>query len=584
MTFLVIPSRNFYILPIRMPIMKKFLIFISITLTLILAGSGCSGSKDATDQQIPENRDLALDHYINGTLLDQKGDYAKAILEYQDALLYSKDPAIYNSIAKDYAILGKKDLAISMGREAVRLSPENMTYRRTLAEIYINALEFDSAIVTFEGIIESDPKDREAWSTLAHIQQLRGLAKAQKIYEQIIDRFGPDGDAYFQLAQIYAANNRVDDAIKALQGLLSIDPGNNEIKKALADMYLRVDSVDTALSMYQDLAELDSENIELRGAIAWVHLMKHDYDKAAEQFENVMSMDSATADEQIRFGQVFVSFIEKDSAIAPVAIAMFERIRDKHPADWRPCWMLGAIHNIMSNDSLAVINFTKVIDLAKWNPDGWVGVASFYYDHGKFNEAIDLLREAEKFVADEYRIHFILGISYQRIQKPIEAATALEKALQLNNKNLDATSALGLVYNELQRYEESDTMYERALRINPQDDLVLNNYSYSLAQRGIMLDRALAMSKQALSRQPDNQSYLDTYGWIYYKRGDHKEAERWIRKAIELGSASAVVHDHLGDVYYRLSQKEKAINFWKRASEFDPANEAYKEKVRRGSL
>jgi tetratricopeptide (TPR) repeat protein len=563
--------------------MKQYLIFY-FAIVISIVASGCTGSKDAAEQQIPENRELALDHFIKGSTLDQKGDYAKAILEYQDALVYSKDPAIYHAIAKDYAMLGKNDLAISMGREATRLSPENMTYRRTLAEIFLNALELDSAIVTFEGIVRHDPSNREAWSTLAHIQQMRDPAKAQKLYEQIIERFGPDGDAYYQLAQIYTASKRINDAIKALHGLLSIDPGNNEIKKGLADLYLRNESIDTALTIYNDLIDFDSLNVEVRGSIAQAYLMKHNYDKAAEQFEIIMGKDSITADEQIRFGQVFVLFIERDSAVAPVAIKMFERIRDKHPDDWRPYWMLGAIYNIMRDDSLAVVNFTKVIDLAKWNPDGWVGVASFYYDHEKFKEAIDLLQEAEKFVTEEYRIYFILGISYQRIQKPVEAATALEKALQLNSKSLDATSALGLVYNELQRYEDSDTMYERALRIKPQDDLVLNNYSYSLAQRGIMLDRALAMSKQALTQQPENQSYLDTYGWIFYRRGDYKEAEKWIRKAIELGSTSAVVHDHLGDVYFKLNEKEKAIDYWKRASEFDAANETYKEKVRRGSL
>jgi len=564
--------------------MKHYLISAIITVIFIAVGSGCSGTRETVEEQGTDNRDLALDHYINGSLLDQKGDYAKAILEYQDALTYSKDPAIYNSIAKDYSVLGKHELAISMEREAVRLNPENITYRRTFAEIYINALEFDSAVVVFEEIVRLDPNDHEAWSALAHIQQMRNPAKAQQIYEQIIDRFGPDGDAYFQLAQIYAAANRMSDAISALRGLLSIDPGNNEIKKALADLYLRSNSIDTALAMYQELVEIDPNNLEVRGAVARAYLLKHDYDKAAEQFETVMSKDSATADEQIRFGQVFVSFIERDSAVAPVAITMFERIREKHPDDWRPYWMLGAIHNIMRNDSLALINFSNVIERAKWNPDGWVGVASFYYDHGKFTEAIDLLREAEKFVTDEYRIHLILGISYQRIRKPVEAATALEKALLLNSKSPDAASALGLVYNELQRYEESDTMYERALRLGAQDDLVLNNYSYSLAERGIQLDRALAMSKKALAKQPENQSYLDTYGWIHYKLGDFKEAERWIRKAIELGSTSAVVHDHLGDVYYKLSEKEKAIDFWKRALEFDPANETYTEKVRRGSL
>jgi tetratricopeptide (TPR) repeat protein len=113
-------------------------------------------------------------------------------------------------------------------------------------------------------------------------------------------------------------------------------------------------------------------------------------------------------------------------------------------------------------------------------------------------------------------------------------------------------------------------MYERALQMDPKNDLVLNNYSYSLAERGILLDRALAMSKEALSQQPENQSYLDTYGWIHYKMGDYKEAEKWIRKAIDLGSTSAVVHDHLGDVYFKKNEFVEAEQFYKTFLESTP--------------
>src|SRR5512135_1992502 len=100
---------------------------------------GCSGTKEtgATTEQIAtplqeQNEDLALDHYLQGSTLDQKGEYAKAILEYQDALHYKQDPAVYHSIAKDYALIGKSDLAIQMGKEAVRLAPENRAYHETL--------------------------------------------------------------------------------------------------------------------------------------------------------------------------------------------------------------------------------------------------------------------------------------------------------------------------------------------------------------------------------------------------------------------------------------------------------------------
>ena len=92
------------------------------------------------------------------------------------------------------------------------------------------------------------------------------------------------------------------------------------------------------------------------------------------------------------------------------------------------------------------------------------------------------------------------------------------------------------------------------------------------------------MSKEALAQQSNNQSYLDTYGWIYYQLGEYQEAELWVRKAIELGSTSPVIHEHLGDIYFKLSDKEKAMKFWQKALELDPNNRSLKEKIGKGSL
>lgn len=556
--------------------MKVNLLILSIVILFV----GCSGTKPT----IPEgNREVALEHFLQGSFLDQKGDYAKAILEYQDALKYMKDPAIYYAIAKDYAILGKHDLAIQMASEAVALNPKNRTYQQTLAEIYINALDLEKATKQYEKVIELDPQYREGWHTLARLHMMRNPMKAIEVFQEIIDRFGPDEDAYYQMAQIYRSMEKNDKAADALRKILTLDPGNFEIAKTLGDIYLRQDSVDAAITIFNDLTERQPENLELRAAIAHVYLMRQDYERAAEQLEYVMKKDTLSADELIRFGQIFVSFIQKDSAVAPLAINLFEKIKFNYPSDWRPFWFLGAINNIMRNDSAALINYFKVIDLAKWNADGWVGVASIYYDRNRFEDAINILNEGKKFASEEFRIYFLLGISYQRLHKPTEAASVLEKALQLNEKNIDAMSALGLVYDELKRFEDSDSIYERALRIEPKNHLLLNNYGYSLCERGLQLERALKMSKEALSQQPENQSYLDTYGWIYYRLGDYKEAERWIRKAVELGSKSTVIHDHLGDIYFKLSDKSKALEFWQKALELDPNNQSIKEKIQRGS-
>ena len=45
-----------------------------------------------------------------------------------------------------------------------------------------------------------------------------------------------------------------------------------------------------------------------------------------------------------------------------------------------------------------------------------------------------------------------------------------------------------------------------------------------------------------------------------------------------------MVVEHLGDVYFKLGDKEKALEFWKKAFEKNPSNEKLKEKIKRGQI
>jgi tetratricopeptide (TPR) repeat protein len=564
---------------------------ISVMVTvLVLVLAGCSSSEQTVSEPpksaTPSPSDeLALKHFLEGSTLEQQGDFAKAILEYQDALSLRKDPAVYHAIARCYSVLEKHALAITMGTEAVRLEPSNRTYRETLAEIQIGALNLEEAGKQFEEIIRLDSSYQPAWRSLARIYQLRSPLKAIGVYQTMLNRFGPDFETYFQLAQIYSSLNQLDKATDALRGMLTLDPGNFEIKKTLGDAYLRQDSVEAALAIYNELAELYPDNLELRASIAHSYLVTHDYDRAAEQFERVMRKDTLSVDDQLRFGQIFVSFVQKDSAVVPYAIELFQKVQTAHPEDWRTYWFLGALHSVTGNDSLALLNYQHVKSRAAWNPDGWLGIASIYYEKNRFEEAIDVLNEATRVAREEPRVYFLLGISYQRLHRNVEAGTALEKSVQLNDKNVEALSALALVYDEMNRHEDSDSIYERALRLDPSNHLLLNNYGYSLAERGIQLQRALKMSKEAVSQQPANESYLDTYGWVYYRMGEYEEAERYIQKAIEHGSRSAVVHEHMGDICFKLGKHDEALRYWRKALELsDGTNDALRSKIERGSL
>jgi len=71
-----------------------------------------------------------------------------------------------------------------------------------------------------------------------------------------------------------------------------------------------------------------------------------------------------------------------------------------------------------------------------------------------------------------------------------------------------------------------------------------------------------------VQKEPDNQSYLDSLGWVLYKRSRFAEARTALESAI--GNASLpdpIVLDHLGDALYRLDKRPEAMAQWKRSQD-----------------
>lgn len=553
-------------------------------------GSQTAGKAGRADSTVPalsgtdDAERKAMELFVNGSVHEMKGDLASAILEYQEALRYDQDPAIYFAISKCYAQLTKYSLAIEAGRKAVDLAPDEVTYRRNLADISAAAFDFDAAAQQYEELLRRDSSQVDVWYNLARIYQARKPLRALEVYEQIIDRFGPEWDVLLQMADLYNKLGKVDRAAAALRQMSELDPSNKELKKTLAQTYVRASAYDSALAVYTELREIHPDDLEIQAEIAGVFLARGDYPRAAREFDTILDRDSVSADVKVHIGELYFTQMGKDSTLAPVARSMFERVAKSHPDDWRSFWFLGAIGSITRDDSLTVRSFKRVTELASWNPDAWVYLSSVFLTRNNFDEVVRILESAVKVLPNDFRVNFLLGVSYSRLNRNMDAARVLERARELNAKDVDAVAQLALVYDAMKRFEDSDALYEEALRLDPANHLVLNNYAYSLAERNVNLERALEMSKKAVDVQPENASYLDTIGWIYFRLNRYVEAERYIKQAISKGEANAVVYEHLGDIYYRMNQKDLAIEHWNMALKLDEKNTALRDKIARGTL
>lgn len=570
-------------------------VFCAVFLVLAAFWSGCSSgtngvlNRKTTGSSLRSTamdtaRHMAMQHFIDGSVEEVKGDFAKAVLEFQDALRYDQDPAIYYALSKNYSFLGKHSLAIEAAREAVKRGPDEMTYRRNLAEIYVMAFEYDAAAEQFEEIIRRDSSQLSAWYSLARLYQPRKPLRALNVYEEITRRFGPEWDVLLQVAEINNKMGKFEKAADALHEMAELDPANKPLKESLAQTYARAEKYDDAIAVYSELRELYPDDVSLLAEIAGVRLARGESAKAMDDFEKILSRDSLSVDVKLHIGEMCFAQLGKDSTLAPRTSKIFERIAAQHPEDWRPFWFLGAVGAMMHDDSASIKNFRRVTELASWNADAWVYLSSVFLGKNNFEEVARILESAVRILPDDYRVNFFLGISYSRLNRSIDAARVLERARQINPKEVDAIAQLALVYDGMGKFEESDALYEEALRLDPANALVLNNFAYSLSERNLQLDRALTMSRKALEADPANPSYLDTIGWIHYRLGNYTEAERYVKEAIGKGEVNAVVYEHLGDIYYRLNQKDLAIEQWNLALKLDAGNAALRDKIARGSL
>ena len=523
-------------------------------------------------------------HFIDGSVLESKEQFAEAILEYQEALQYDGSAAIYFAISKCYAALGKAPRAAEMAREAVTREPGSIPYREHLAGIYVGTFQQEAAIREFEAILKIDSNYTNAWFSIARLSQPTKPLRALEIYERLLEARGDDWDLLLQVAELNRTLGRFKEAAEFYKRMIHIDPSNKALRRQLAETYERSGDIDAATALLEEMIETDENDIDLNASLANVYLSKSEFTKAAPLLERLLRLGKENPEVKFRVGAIYLGMVQKDSTFADKAKAIFEELRAEQPTNWRSYWYLGGIASDRKQDSLAAFYFEKVTQLESQNSDAWWLLASNLFDHGQDARVLDLTSKAQKTFPKDFRFFLLSGLVHSRGGNQTEAADMLERCLRLNPNEPTAIGSLALTYDGMNRHGESDSLYERALQIDPKSSIILNNYSYSLAERDLQLQRALDMAKQAVAAEPENGSYLDTIGWIYFKLQHFEEAERYISKSLDTGRSSAVVTEHLGDVFFKLGKKERALEYWQKALDLNSQNQSLKDKIARGSL
>lgn len=192
------------------------------------------------------------------------------------------------------------------------------------------------------------------------------------------------------------------------------------------------------------------------------------------------------------------------------------------------------------------------------------------------DDAIRLANDGNRLLIRLRKVHVyrLLDQHEAAIREAQELLKEYTQPLQIR----DIRYALAGIYSEMKDHARSEQQLRLILEMDPNDATANNDLGYQLADRNVALDEAETMIRKAIDLdraqrkdfaddEPDNAAYLDSLGWVLFRKGQLREALHWLEKSAQLplGAEDPTVWDHLGEVYAALGEREQAQRAYQRA-------------------
>jgi tetratricopeptide (TPR) repeat protein len=215
-------------------------------------------------------------------------------------------------------------------------------------------------------------------------------------------------------------------------------------------------------------------------------------------------------------------------------------------------------------------------------------IARAYAGLHRYDEALKYAGMGDTQAGDNNKLVFktlrirILTMAERFTDAETECKTLI-KAEEKPGTIVDLRYLLSNIYSAAKKQDKSEEQLQLILKIDPHNATVNNDLGYLWADQGRQLEEAEGMIRKALEldriqrrRNPsltaeddkDNAAYVDSLGWVLFRRGKIEEARTELERATILGDGDdPVIYDHLGDVYVRLKLMPEASRAFQKALE-----------------
>ncbi len=454
-------------------------------------------------------------------------------------------------------------------RMASELDPDNFWYRYRLARLYSVTSRSELTINMYEKLLEDFPDKSDLYFDMVE------LYAAQREYEKALDTL-KEIETVFGMTEsiaVYRYNllrmlERQDEAFKSLQEY-NKKYSSPYVLTTLADYEMSMYNDSTALAYYDEALELSSDYSPALLGKAETLRMTRKYDEYFSTLDRFIKSEGTPAASKCDYLMAIVQRSDPKflNSFTPQMDSIMTKIVDIHPSDSMVIQSAAIYYYSTNRDDRANEYFKKNLEIWPESFNAAANYVEFLMYAEQWEDLSRYGREAFERFPEETTFLEMASVGDYNLEDFDKVLEICQKVIEVapndSSKTLRAWSTMGDTYHSLGDSKKSYKAYEKALKINPNYVYVLNNYAYYLSQEGKNLNKAYKMSKRTVEAEPDNATYLDTFGWILYLQNKALEAKPFFKHAMLYGGKdSVVIMDHYAEVLYALKEYDLAFVYW----------------------
>jgi len=519
----------------------------------------------------------ALTHFVEGMAFEENGEMDRALEAYRKVL--NVDPGQAQLAARVAGLLIQQDdfpQAIDVLKDAIKANPNNAEPYQQLAFIYLKYLKrTDQAIDYANRAIALNPEDAEGYQRLVEIEVAAGQEKkALEVLDHAAKVHSNDPGFWMRLGKLYMAilfksdSQPKPDELKRTNEIFkkaAEHAGDDPVAlKEIADYYAASQQLKDAIPLYLRVLELQPDDANAREKLATGFILTNQRGKAVEMLE-----------------QIIQEHPEKYQSYDLLAQVLDDEARSLQRAN--------RLEEAKAKFAKVAANYEQSLLINPNHPSTYLHLAELLLGPSRdADRAVKLLMEARRRFPGAPEIVYYLAIAQREAKQSQQAVATFEEAL--HEAQLDEDDEVinakfyfnyGAAAEQAGLYEKAADLLRKSISLDPASSAEAYNYiGYMWADHNMHLDEAEAMIKRALEREPNNASYLDSLGWVEFRKGKFDQAlSDLLRAAKTVERDDPVVFEHIGDTYLKLNRVREALDAWQKALALDPKNKTLADKI-----